>query len=142
MDQKCVSAHLRPAWQQKPDVIHRYAKDAILKKLFPPVLLRICVPVSSLKKSQPNAQISIHNLTYRKISGFNPIIELNGKKESDFFFNHKMTKFNSESYLRKNSGFNPIIKSNHKKELHFFFNNKLHQIKNTLQVAKPLGLIP
>ncbi len=49
----CVSAHLRTAWQRKPDVIHRYAKDAILKKLFPPVLLRICVPVDSLKKSKP-----------------------------------------------------------------------------------------
>ncbi len=46
----CVSAHLRPAWQQKPDVIHRYAKGAILKELFPTVFLCICVPVSSLKK--------------------------------------------------------------------------------------------
>ena len=52
----CVSAHLRTAWQQKPDVIHRYAKDAILKKMFPPVLLRICVPVYSLKKYSLNGK--------------------------------------------------------------------------------------
>ena len=49
-----------------------------------------------------------------------------------------MANFNSESYLRRNSPFYPIIKSNCKKELHFFFNHKLHQIKNTVQVAKPL----
>jgi hypothetical protein len=49
-----------------------------------------------------------------------------------------MANFNSKSYLRKNSLFYPIIKSNSKKELHFFFNHKLHQIKNTVQVAKPL----
>jgi hypothetical protein len=55
----CVSAHLRPAWQEKPGVIHRYAKDAILKQLFPPVLLRICVSVSSLKKSQPQSVLSV-----------------------------------------------------------------------------------
>ena len=53
MARKCVSAHLRSAWQQKPGVMHRYAKDTILKKLFPPVLLRICVSVCELKKSQP-----------------------------------------------------------------------------------------
>jgi len=35
MAQKCVSAHLRSAWQQKPGVIHRYAKYTILKNLFP-----------------------------------------------------------------------------------------------------------
>ncbi len=63
---------------------------------------------------------------------------MNGKKESDFFFNHKLANFNPESYLQKNSGFNPIIKSNCKKELVFFFNHKLHQIKNTIPVAKPL----
>ena len=33
--------------------MHRYTKDTILKKLFPPVLLRICVSVCELKKSQP-----------------------------------------------------------------------------------------
>jgi hypothetical protein len=33
--------------------MHRYAKDTILKNLFPPVLLRICVSVCKLKKSQP-----------------------------------------------------------------------------------------
>mgnify|MGYP006971437041 CR=1 FL=1 len=33
--------------------IHRYTKDAIRKKLFPPVLLCICVSVFGLKKSQP-----------------------------------------------------------------------------------------
>ena len=60
-------------------------------------------------------------------SGFNPVIESNGRKESDF-----------ESYLRKISGFNPIIESNCKKESDFFFNHKLHQINNTLPVAKSL----
>ena len=65
-----VSAHLRPAWQHKPDVIHRYAKDTILKKLFPPVLLRICVPVSSLKKSQPKG-------TEKKGYFFDELIEKN-----------------------------------------------------------------
>jgi hypothetical protein len=35
MTRKCVSAHLRSAWQQKPGVIHRYAKDTILKKIVP-----------------------------------------------------------------------------------------------------------
>ncbi len=29
MAQKCVSAHLRSAWQQKPGVMLRYAKDTI-----------------------------------------------------------------------------------------------------------------
>ena len=51
-----------------------------------------------------------------------------------------MANFNSESYLRRNSPFYPIIKSNCKKELHFFFNHELHQIKNTVQVPKPLSL--
>jgi hypothetical protein len=37
----------------KTRCIHRFAKDTILKKLFPPVLLRICVSVCELKKSQP-----------------------------------------------------------------------------------------
>jgi hypothetical protein len=59
----CVSAHLRTGWQQKPGVIHRHAKDAILKKLFPPVLLRICVFVSGLKKSQPNSEFYTHSVT-------------------------------------------------------------------------------
>ena len=45
MAQKCVSAHLRSVWQQKHGVIHRYTKDAILKELFSPALLRICVSV-------------------------------------------------------------------------------------------------
>ena len=55
----CVSAHLRSAWQQKPGVIHRYAKDTILKNLFPPVLLRIiCISVCELKKSQLS---TLHN---------------------------------------------------------------------------------
>ncbi len=53
MARKRVSAHLRSVWQQKPGVMHRYAKDTILKKLFPPILLRICVSVCELKKSQP-----------------------------------------------------------------------------------------
>ena len=53
MARKCISAHLRSEWQQKPGVIHRYAKDTILKYLFPPVLLRIRVSVCELKKSQP-----------------------------------------------------------------------------------------
>ena len=57
-----------------------------------------------------NAQITTQNLFYGKISGFNPIIQSNGKKESDFF-NHKLANFNSESYLQKNSAFNPIIES-------------------------------
>jgi hypothetical protein len=57
MARKCVSAHLRSAWQQKPRVIHRYAKDTILKKLFPPVLLRIRVSVCELKKSQPDSGV-------------------------------------------------------------------------------------
>jgi hypothetical protein len=39
----------------KSGVMHRYTKDTILKKLFPPVLLRICVSVCELKKSQPKA---------------------------------------------------------------------------------------
>ncbi len=51
-----------------------------------------------------------------------------------------MANFNSESYLRRNFWFNPIIKSNCKKELHFIFNHKLHQIKNTVQMPKPLSL--
>ena len=51
----CVFVHLWSVWQQKPGVIHRYAKDTILKNLFPPVLLRICISVCELKKSQPNA---------------------------------------------------------------------------------------
>jgi len=55
MARKCVFAHLRSAWQQKPGVIHRYAKDTILKKLFPPVLLHIRISVCELKKSQPKA---------------------------------------------------------------------------------------
>jgi hypothetical protein len=55
MAQKRVSAHLRSVWQQKPGVIHRYAKDTILKNLFPPVLLRIRISVCELKKSQPKA---------------------------------------------------------------------------------------
>ena len=83
-------------------------------------------------------QTSTQNLTYGKISGFSPIIESNGKKVSDFFFDHKLVNFNSKSYLRKISGFNPIIESNPKKESDFFFNHKLHQIENTLPVAKPL----
>jgi hypothetical protein len=45
MARKCVSAHLRSAWQHKTGVIHRYAKDTILKNLFSPVLLRIRVCV-------------------------------------------------------------------------------------------------
>ena len=85
-----------------------------------------------------NARTSTQNLTYRKISGFNPIIESNGKKESDFFFNHKLANLNSESYLRKNSWFNLILESNRKTKSDFFFNQKLHQIKNTLPEAKPL----
>ena len=59
MARKRVSAHLRSAWQQKPGVIHRYAKDTILKNLFPPVLLRIiCISVCELKKSQLS---TLHN---------------------------------------------------------------------------------
>ena len=63
MARKRVSAHLRSAWQQKPGVMHRYAKDTILKNLFPPVLLRICVSVCELKKSQPqkNQSHSTHH---------------------------------------------------------------------------------
>ena len=38
----CVSAHLRTGWQQKPGVIHRYAKDAILKNCSHPFF---CVSV-------------------------------------------------------------------------------------------------
>jgi len=53
MAQKCVSVHLLSAWQQKLGVIHRYAKDTIIKNLFPPVLLRICVSVCELEQSQP-----------------------------------------------------------------------------------------
>ena len=53
MAQKCVSVHLWSAWQQKTGVIHRYAKDTILKNLFPPVLLHIRVSVCELKQSQP-----------------------------------------------------------------------------------------
>ena len=63
MARKCVSAHLRSAWQQKPGVLHRYAKDTILKKLFPPVLLRICVSVCELKKSQPNKIVKGKQIT-------------------------------------------------------------------------------
>jgi len=59
MTQKHVSAHLRSMWQQKPGVIHRYAKDTILKNLFP-VLLRICVSVCELKNSQPEVVISLN----------------------------------------------------------------------------------
>jgi hypothetical protein len=66
MAHKCVSAHMGSAWQQKPGVMHRYAKDTILKKLFPPVLLRICVSVCELKKSQPKAVISLARTRIRK----------------------------------------------------------------------------
>ena len=51
-----VSVHLWSAWQQKPGANHRYSKDTISKKMFPGVLLRICVSVCELKKSQPKHQ--------------------------------------------------------------------------------------
>ncbi len=54
MARKRLSACLWSTWQQKPGEIHRYAEDTIQKKLFLPVLLRICVFVYFLKKSQPN----------------------------------------------------------------------------------------
>ncbi len=38
---------------------------------------------------------STPDLTYRKISGFNPIIRLIGKKELEFFFNHKLLKIDN-----------------------------------------------
>ena len=45
----CVFAYLRSAWEQKPDKIRKYAEDAVLKKLFPHVLLRICLSYLTIR---------------------------------------------------------------------------------------------
>ena len=46
-----------------------------------------------------NAQSSTLNLTYGEIYGFNPIIRLIGKKESDFFFKHELHKISSSQLM-------------------------------------------